>query len=792
MLYNYLKIAVRTLWKNPLYSLLNIAGLALSIACCTLIALYVWDEWNFDRANPHAGSIYRIVEDQKQGDEWFKVAVTPGPLAPTLKSDYPEVVQTARLGMWSGIFKLGKQSFEENEVYFADNTLLSMFDMPLLKGNPKTALLQPNEMLLTETMARKYFGADWQKNPNVLGQTLRLNNETDYIVAGVVQDRPYNSHLQFDVLLSFEHVVKNDKWGYQWSSNSYYTYVQLREGTDVTAFNEKIKEHLKRYNPSTETTLALQPLTDIYLYSKFAFNTDSWGSRSDILYVQIFSIVGLIVLLIAGINFVNLSTARSMRRAREVGVRKTIGAQRWHLVMQFLGESVLLTLVAALVGGMIATALMPLFNELSGKNLSITYASRPFLLTMGLLVVGIGLLAGLYPAFLLSSFKPAKVLKGIFNVRSGKAFRQSLVVGQFALSVILIICTMLVYRQLTFMQQKDLGFDKAQLLYVRMGGQLKQKALLFKQELENSSHVQKAAATTATLINVGNETNIEWEGQQKGDEFLITQMNVDEDFIPTVGMKMRQGRNFSPAFTTDSISGFIINEAAAWRMGYTSNAVGKKVTFWGQTGNIVGVVKDFHYRPLNVPIAPLILRYRPREFYFNMLVKTKPGQVANALQTIAQVYKRYETESPLHTGFIDQELDRQYQREQRTARIILYFSGLAILIACLGLFGLVAFNAEQRMKEIGIRKVLGASIASIVSLLSSDLLKLVLIAVLVASPVAWWVMRTWLQGFAYRIDMAWWVFALAGGMAVLIALLTVGFQSIKAALMNPVITLKTE
>jgi len=791
MFYNYLKIAVRNLWRSPLYSLLNIGGLALGIACCLLITLYVYDEWNYDRFHRNASNIYRVVEKQPQAGEIYDVAITPGPLAPTLKTDFPEVAEVGRIGRWSGLMKYGRQVFEEGNLFFADNGLLRMFDFPLVKGNVAMALTRPDELVMTETTARKYFGNNWQQNPKVIGATLRLNNERDYRVVGVLKDVPANSHLQFGILLSFKNLELFDKWNYNWGSNNFHTYVQLRPATDAAAFYQKIEGQYMRY-AKTGTTLRLQPLTDIHLYSNFAFNTD-WGQHNDIFYVRLFGAVGLIVLLIACVNFINLSTARSTRRAREVGVRKTVGAQRWHLVFQFLGESFLLTVLAVVAALVLASVLIPIFSELSGKTLTLDFAAPPFWFALLVITLLVGFMAGLYPAFLLSSFQPARVLKSMFRVGSGQTFRQTLVVGQFMLSVALIICTVFIYNQLQYMQQKNLGFDKSQLLYVRLKGALRENVFGFKQELLRQSSIESAAATTATLVDVGNSSNITWEGQQPKDEFLITQMNVDPDFLSMVGMKLERGTNFIEKSTKDTTWTFLVNQTAAQRMGYTAqSAIGKRVEFWGMKGRIRGVVRDFHFRPLNVPIEPFIFQYAPGNPYFQMLVKTRPGQAQQAIRAVAQLYKQYEKEAPLQYGFVDQELDQQYRREQRTGQIVLSFSCLAILISCLGLFGLAAFTAEQRTKEIGIRKVLGASVAGVVFLLSRDFLKLVLIAIALASPIAWYMTNRWLQHFAYKIDITWWVFVLASGLAVAIAILTISFQSLRAALMNPAKSLRTE
>ncbi|GAB3641518.1 ABC transporter permease [Spirosoma arcticum] len=783
MIRSYLKIAFRQLWRNRLYSLLNIGGLALGIACCLLIALYVYDEWSYDRFYPQATDVYRVTPRQPN------TSVTPGPLAPSLKTDFAEVVEAGRIGRWNGVMRYGQQSFGESNLFFADNGLLQLFGFPVLRGNVVTALTRPDELVMTETTARRYFGPNWQRYPNVIGTLLRLNNERDYRVVAILKDVPANSHLQFDILLSFKN-AEQDPSLYSWNWQSYHTYLRLRPGTDRAAFDQKLAGQYQRYDPQTKTTLQLQPLTDIYLYDA---SETVWGKRGSIFYVRLFGLVGLIVLLIAGVNFINLATARSSRRAMEVGVRKTVGAHRYHLIFQFLSESFLLTGLAVGVALLLANALLPVFNELTGKVLTLDL-TRLLLWFVLLGLTGlIDLLAGLYPAFLLSSFQPAKVLKGIMNARAGAAFRQTLVVGQFVLSLVLIASSILIYNQLRYMQQKDLGFDKAQLLYVRMGGELKKKAAQFKQELLKQTSIETASTTTATLVDVANESDIEWEGRQRKADFFITQMNVDPDFLPTVGMKLARGSNFREKAATDTNQTYLINETAARRMGYTvQSAVGKRVTFWGKTGSIIGVVRDFHFRPLNVPIQPFIFRYGPGDFYFQLLIKTRPGRTAEALERIAQLYKQYEKESPLQYGFVDQELDRQYQREQRTGQIVLYFSTLAVLISCLGLFGLAAFTAEQRTKEIGVRKVLGASVTSIVTLLSKDFLKLVLIAIVIASPIAWFAMNRWLQNFAYKIDIEWWVFAGAGLLAVSIALLTVSFQSVKAALMNPVESLRNQ
>ncbi len=794
MLPNYLKIALRNLVRNKVYSSISIFGLAVGLAACLAIGLYVQDEYSYDRFHSKAADIYRLTEIQQQADGTHPMAVTPGPLAPSLAAEYPEIVHSVRVGRWSYLLQAGQTSVETERMLIVDNDFFKMFDFKLLMGNPEKALTGPDEIVINEKLAAQLFGSGWRKK-SVLGNVLTSNAQPPLTVVGVVADPPTNSHIQFDALLPFKYVEKYDEWGNKWNSNNYHTYLELQPGTDAAAFEQKIMRYIAKYDTENKATLHLQPLRDIFLYSKFDFNTD-WGKRSDIFYVRIFLAVGFIVLLIAIINFINLATARASQRAREVGVRKSVGALRGSLVWQFLSESFLLTTLA-LVGAMfIFQSTLPLFNALVDKQVSLPMGQPAFWGYFAGFAVLVSLLAGTYPAFFLSSFRPAKVLKGIVDVKSGVGFRQTLVVGQFVLSIALCIGTIVIYRQLDLMQNKKLGFDKSQLLYIKLKGDSRAKAALFKEEINQLAGVASVSSTTSTLVEVGNESNIKWEGQEKNDEFLITQINVDADFLKTTGLSLAKGRNFSssiPADTLDKFGKYLINESAAQRMGWTDEtALGKRVNFWGLDGEVIGVIKDFHFKPLRSAIAPMIFRFRPKEFYFNLLVKTSGGNLPQTLAEIKKIHKANEPNYPLSYGFVDQDLAAQYRAEQKTSQIVLYFSIIAILISCLGLFGLATFTAETRTKEIGVRKVLGASVASIVALLSKDFLKLVLIAIVIASPIAWYAMNAWLADFAYKVDISWWVFALAGGLAVGIALLTVSFQSVKAALMNPVKSLRSE
>jgi ABC-type antimicrobial peptide transport system permease subunit len=518
------------------------------------------------------------------------------------------------------------------------------------------------------------------------------------------------------------------------------------------------------------------------------------GKRGNITYVRVFMAVGTIVLLIALFNFVNLSTARAMSRAKEVGVRKVIGAMRKQLVSQFLSEALSMTLLAVILSLFLVQVFLPLLNQIADKSLIVPYGEPPFLFALLVFTILVGLLAGIYPAFYLSHFKPVKVLKGFQSLQSVQFFRQSLVVSQFALSVILIIGTLVIYRQLSFMQTKHLGFDKDQLLHVYIPNDLRSQAPLILQDLKNETSMAAVSSTSGNLVNINQSTtHFTWEAQQPGTSLLMTHLNIDPDFLATTGMTLLAGRNFNPAITTDTTSAYMINETAARQMGWTAEeSLGKQVSFGDVKGKVIGVVKDFHFRPLTTAIEPLLFRYWPKESVYGLFVKAKANRVQEAIRVIEQIHKKYMVSTSLHYQFVDQMLEKQYRTEQNTARIVLYFSILAILVSCLGLFGLATYTAEKRTKEIGVRKVLGASVAHIILLFSKDFLKLVALSFVIASPLAWYAMNIWLQDFAYSIDIEWWIFLITALLLVSITSLTVSFQAIKAAFVNPVESLRNE
>ncbi len=794
MFKNYLKIAARNLLKNKLYSGINIFGLSIGLTCCLAIGLYIQDEFSYDHFHSRNEDIYRVIEHQNILGVDYDLGITPGKLGPALKNDFPQVQQACRIGKASGFIQHGEATAEPDNIRLVDHSFFTIFNFPLVLGDANRILLDPKEIVITERLATRFFGKDWRHARNLLGQSFRLNDEKTFVLAGIIKDPPTNSHIQFDVLLSFEYEIQAHARRTEWQNNNYTTYVLLDPSVDSKAFSRKLDKYVLKYSPKSKVRLSLQPLRSIYLYSSdFAFHSE-WGKTSNILYTRIFLAVGIIVLLIAIFNFINLSTARAIQRAREVGVRKVIGAFRLQLVMQFLFESLLMTLLSVAISLLLLLLVLPILNDISGKSLSIPVNNTFFMVSIAAFTIVIGLAAGIYPAFYLSRFRPVKVLKGIFDAGSGQLFRHTLVVGQFTLSMILIIGAIVIYRQLTYMQNKNLGFDKSQLVYVKLKNDLGKKTDLIKHDLQLQPGIEGVTASSSNLVDVNSSTyGINWEGQQADDNFVMSIMNTDPDFIRTTGMQLVAGTNFRPGFTSDSNTTFLVNETAVRRMGWTpEQALGKWFRVWNYKGIITGVIKDFHFRPLTASIEPMLFYYDPKESYNTLLVKTKPNQVQEAIANLGLLYKKYDTRTAMQYEFVDEGLASQYRTEQKTGRIVLYFSVLAIVVSCLGLFGLSIYTIGQRIKEIGIRKVLGASVGSIVRLLSKDFLKLVLLGILIASPIAWYAMHKWLEAFAYKIDVGWWVFLITGSLVVIIALFTISFQSMRAALMNPVKSLRTE
>ncbi|MBD2700721.1 ABC transporter permease [Spirosoma sp. BT702] len=795
MLRNYIKIAWRNLLKNKPFFLINTLGLAVGMAACLLILQYVTFERSYDDFHPNVQNIYRIEYDSYQnGKLAYKSATSFPAIAPTLKKDFPEVEETARLyDADANVVTYDNIHYRENNYYFADNSIFNIFKIDFLSGDPATALKDKNTVVMSETIARKYFG-----NQNPLGKTVKLGRNP-YLVKGVYKDYPKNSHLELDLIFSYRtEPDAQTSWGWY----DFFTYVKLKPGTNPDLFQAKILNLVQKYNPDRAKTpgnhsdLLLQPLRDIHLTSNLNQEAEVNGNGKS---VAVLSIIALFILVIAWINYINLATARAMDRAKEVGIRKVAGAERFQLVVQFLMESLILNILAVLVALVIIQISAPSFNELTGRPLSLTqWLQRDLWLPAVAVFFGGTLLSGLYPAFMLSGFQPITVLKGkLSNVTGGLSLRQGLIVFQFAASVILIIGTITVYQQLRYMQNQDLGFSTSNKLIVRGvesgDSTYEAKANAFKQELERANLVEKA---TASAYVPGIE--ILWTNGfrrlDRSDMASNTLYNtaIDYNFLEAYDIKLAAGRNFDKTFGTERRN-VLLNETAVKLLGFDNpaDALGKRIRS-GDTLTIVGVVKDYHQQGLQKGHWPMLLRFLPAADRFFSLQLSSADDLPAKLAGVKAVYDKVFPGNPFEYFFLDTFFNEQYKAEQQFGKVCTLFAGLAIFIACLGLFALATFIAKQRTKEIGIRKVLGATVPSLIRLLSRDFLKLVVISIILASPLAWYAMNRWLADFAYHIAVPWWAFVLAGITSLAIALLTVSYQSIKAALMNPVKSLRSE
>ncbi|MGD8306676.1 MAG: ABC transporter permease [Ignavibacteria bacterium] len=785
MFINYLKIAFRIFRKQKLFSLINIFGLALGMACTILILLWVQDELNFDKFNKNADNIYRVVEIQHySGGEIFPVAVTPGPLARALDETYPEIVHSTRFTYGGRNLRYGDKNFREL-VAFADPEFLKIFSYPLVIGNSADGLDDLHSILLTEKSAEKYFGKE-----NPLGKTIIINDSLNLKVTGVLKDIPANSHLRFDFLVNFEFLKILGRELEEWSSNSFYTYVLLQQNANVLDVDQKIKDEIKKYNEGSVTDLELQPLLNIHLYSAGKYTADI-GGLGNIEYVHIFSLIAFIVLFIACINFMNLSTARATKRAREVGLRKVIGADRWYIIKQFYSESILFAFLALLIAMVISFLLLNAFNDLTSKEMSISSLGSSTFIGLIVLTIFTGIVSGSYPAIYLSSFLPVKVIKSDSVIHGGGSlFRKILVVTQFSLSLILIIGTLVISSQLDYIRNKNLGFNRENIVVLSTDKSILNNIETFKNELKQNPKIISVAAASSGPTYVGNSTSgIDWDGKNEDEVVLMHFVATDHDFINAFNMQMVEGRFYSDDYGSDS-SSVVINEEAAKIMGM-NEPVGKTLTMWGDKLNIIGVVKNFNFKPLDTKIEPLVLRLN-NEFLFSMFVRVRPGDLPGTLGHIENVYKEFTASAPFDYHFLDEDFDNLYRSESRMQSIFSYFAILAIIISCLGLFGLASYIAERRAKEIGIRKVLGASISGVTILLSKEFINWVLLANIIAWPVAYYLMNNWLQDFVYRINLTLWPFLISGLLALLIAIATVSFQSIKAAIANPVDSLRNE
>jgi putative ABC transport system permease protein len=790
MFNNYLKTAIRSIRKQKLYSFINIAGLGVGIATSLIIMLWVQDELSYDKFHKNYNNIYRLVANWQNSDGTiFPHARVPYPLGPALQNSYPEVKESLHFKVLNDcLVKLGENNYYEKRFCFADSNFFRMFSFPLIKGDPQNVINDLTSLVISESMATKYFG-----NKNPIGKILTINNSQDFQVTGIMKDVPTHSHLQFDFIANFEYLIANE-WSTRWMDHIYYSYVELAPETDASGFGAKIKNYIieNKYD-ITNVEVVLQPLKDIYLRSHYA-NDYSGYSNERTKYIYIFSIVAFIVLLIASINFMNLATAQSTTRAKEIGVRKVSGALKNHLIKQFLSESVFTAILASLFAILLIYLLLPTINSLTGKDFDLLlFMSSKIVIFFFTITLLTGLLAGSYPALYLSSFRPANVLKGRLRMGvKGRPLRRILVIAQFSLSIILLIGTFVVHDQIIFMQNKNLGFNKENIIYMRNRGKLKNNFEPFKEELIKHSDIKNiTAASSLPLNNVGGTTGVDWEGKSPDYRISWKRVIVDYDYLKTFGFELIKGRDFSRNISTDAASAFIINETGAKILGF-DDPIGKRFG-WEDTegGEIIGVVRDFHMNSLHEKIEPTLIKIIP-EWFSYIFVKVNSNNFRKVIQYVEDVHTKLNPDFPFGYNFLDKDFEIQYLSEQRISRTFKYFTIVAVFISCLGLLGLSFFVAEQRTKEIGIRKVFGANVPIIMSHLLKDFIKWVFVANLIAWPIGYYIMNQWLLNFAYRTAINWNIFIFSGFLSILISIITISYKSIHAALANPIDTLKYE
>ncbi len=808
MFKNFFKTALRNITRHKGFSFINVAGLTLGLIACILIGLFVWDEHQYDKFLPEGDQVYRVYEEYTNHDGTQTLAVTAPMYATTLQQDFPEVEKTARVLMLpetKTLFEAGNKKLYEESGYYVDSTFFEVFSLSLKYGTSKKALDGTASIVLSKEMAQRFFG-----NNNPVGKQI-LMDKVPYQVKAVFE-KNQKFHLQFDYLVPMAAAQIPAERMQKWGWHQFYTYVKIKKGTNITALQTKFQSDIQqkskafRDNAASSDKPFFQSLKDIHLYSAdFKFDA---AQRGNITYVNALTIIAIFVLLIACFNFINLATAKSLQRAKEVGVRKSVGAGRRQLMFQFIGETILLSCISVVIAVVLSIFLLPWLNNFTGKQISLLMFINPVVLLLFIVLIFIvGIIAGFYPALVLSGFKPVKVLKGTISSdeKPGKIpwIRHGLVITQFALSVLLIISALIVFNQTNYLHNKDLGFDKDQIMFFPMrGDNMFKNADAFKNDL------QQIAGVSSVSIGYG------FPGDAvAGDDIIVprngenvsqsaTQLMVDYDYIKTLGLKIIAGRDFSKAMSSDKDHAWIINETAVKSLGFGSpqNALGKDLAWhpWGatnpdslKTGKIIGVVKDFNYKSLYDKVETTVLQIFP-DAAWKVAVKMKSADLSNTINSVKNVWNKFSPEYPLEYKFLDENFTQMYNTEDKLKSLLFIFTAIAIFVGCLGLFGLAAYTAERRKKEVGIRKVLGASTQGVVLLLSKDFIKLVIISLLIASPVAWYFMNKWLQDFAYRIHISWWIFIITAILALSIAFITVSFQAIKAALANPVKSLRTD
>ena len=806
MFKNYFKTAIRNLLRYKGFAIINISSLTIGIIGCMVIGLFVWDEWQYDKGISGGENVYRIYEKRNNNEVITYGAPVPPAYATFLKRTYPEVDTTVRILMSIDKFLMetGEKRNFEDKGWFVESSFFNVFPLKFVKGDPATALTEPGTVVITEDLAKKYFN-----NEDPVNKTLYIDKDT-FAVKGVLAKLPEHFHLNFRYLMSLPSAGIQKERMERWTWHQFYTYVKLRPGTNVHQLQDKLQAHMKKEIFPTLTQAGFtflpffQPLKDIHLKSSdFIYDNAVRGNQT---YVKALTIIALFVLVIACFNFINLATARSFRRAKEIGVRKVIGAERKQLIIQFIGETILLAIISMIISIIATFLIVPLLNQFTGKSIQFNPFTNPIL---GLIILGagvvIGMLAGIYPALILSGFQPIKVLKNmkLTGTGSGAWLRQSLVVIQFALSVLLIVSTTIVYRQTKFLNKKDLGFDKSQVVYFQVRGDVESKLSAFEDELKRSPNIISLTAGYGLPGDRFAGDGVKTIGSDGEKERSANVFIGDHDYVKTLGLRIIAGRDFSREMATDVREAFIINETAVkeWGFGTPEKALGQKIN-WNEwvpldtlnrvkKGSVIGVVEDFHYKSLHEKVTPSVIHVYP-QYVSTVAVKLKATDIKNTLAHINNVWNKFAPGYPLDYKFMDESYGAMYKAEAKLSDLLWIFTIMAIVVGCMGLFGLAAFSAEQRTKELGIRKVLGANAFDIVGLLSKNFLVLVMIASLIAFPVAWWAMNSWLKDFPYRVNISWWVFGIAIIAALAVALLTVSFQAVKAALANPVKSLRTE
>ncbi|MFC2158314.1 ABC transporter permease [Acidobacteriota bacterium] len=806
MIKNYLKTAVRNLLKRKSFSFINITGLAVGMAVCFVLLSYVLNEVTYDRFHEKSSRIFRMASMLEVSGRKLDIPGTPAPFGPKLVELYPEIINIVRLqSEGTAIISHGDKIFEENRIYYIDPSFVDVFTMEVISGDPKTFLNAPFSMIVTEEIAEKHFG---EENP--LGKIIRMDHTHDFTITGVIKKMPENSHIKFNMLGSLSTLEKKRGDLNSWMGFNYTTYLELGEKTSAEGLDDKYQQLLMDNLPDqikqlgVKLDLELQPLTSIHLSSNLEGELEPPGNIS---YIRILTAIAIFILLIACINFMNLSTAQSAHRAKEVGMRKVLGAQRRKLVSQFLGESMLLSFISLVIAVLLVQLFLPVFNKLVVKELVFNPLQNWFILA-GLfgVTVFVGMASGAYPALFLSSFLPIDVFKARFRAGRGhRFFRNGLVSFQYIISIILICCTLIIFSQLRLIKNHNLGFDKNQIAVIQLRGEAREKHEIFKDQILQIPGVAKAAGSSATPLLDRSETQFKFEGAAEGSEQILPFIDIDEDYLDTMGMEIVAGRNFSIEFPSDKTA-VILNEALSRQLGW-ENPLNKTVLMMDfenqklveKPYTVIGVVRDFHFETLHQPIRGHIMRFSgikegiSSEFGTGRIaIKLRPENISSSLTDIGERWKRIEPKFPFEYSFLDDSFDRLYRSEQRMGKIFIYFTIITILVACLGLFGLASFTTEQRTKEIGIRKILGAPISSVIVLLSKEFTKWVILANIIAWPIAYFAMNKWLQSFAYRVDLHVWMFLLSGIIALVISLLTVSSKTIKAAASNPINSLRYE